>query len=646
MKLHFDPHLPHQRAAIDAVLKPWRGQPFVTMAEALAAGRAMGVVANRLDLDDAELRARVAAAQRAAGLEGGEAWPEGAAPELSVEMETGTGKTYVYLRTVLELARRHGVRKVVVVVPSVAVREGVLATLRSTAEHFAAWFPGLRIRAFAYDGARLSRLRSFATSSQVEIMVLTLDAFNKASNRMRRPHDGFGGRTPLQLLQATRPLVVLDEPQRMGSPRARAALADLAPLCTLRYSATHRRPVGLVHRLTPRQAHQQGLVKRIEVAAPAAGLVDDDARISAQLRATIELHLRRQERLRARGIKVLSLLFVPRVADWVEEDGRVRVLFGRHFDALKAGVEGFAERSAEQVSAAYFAVQRRGGSVRAVDSRTGRSAADEDAYALIMRDKERLLSLDEPVSFVVSHSALREGWDNPNVFQICTMASSRSSIKKRQEVGRGVRLAVDQRGRRVMDPAVDVLTVVANDSYEAYVAGLQREDAQEVGAREVGPAPRPVAERDAGAEPEPAEGRAGWRSLDVERLRADALAVVGSWSMLEGDSRGAAVERPRGGGRGAGEVEQVGEPAGAVVDDPMGAVVDLLLRRSPPALVGRDTRARVLEAAERVRGSGSWGAIDLAVAAIVGALDRQWPSDRAERVERDRARLGSGRRDR
>ena len=153
-----------------------------------------------------------------------------------------------------------------------SVREGVLQTLRSTREHFEALLPGLGYRAFAYDGARLGRLRDFARSSQVELMVLTLDAFNKASNRMRRPHDGFGGRTPLELLQATRPLVVLDEPQRMESPRSRAALADLGASLVLRYGATHRRHHALVHRLTPRQAHAQGLVKRIEVAAPAAGL--------------------------------------------------------------------------------------------------------------------------------------------------------------------------------------------------------------------------------------------------------------------------------------------------------------------------------------------------------------------------------------
>ena len=203
MELRFDPDQPHQRAAIDAVLELLRGQPCTTLAEALAAGREHGVVANRLDLPAGELLRRIQARQRAAGLPVSTRLPfEGGAPQISVEMETGTGKTYVYLRTVLELARRHGLRKLVVVVPSVAVREGVLYTLRATRAHFEALLPGLRVRAFAYDGARLHRLRAFACSAEPEIMVLTLDAFNKAINRMRRPHDGFAGRAPLALLAA------------------------------------------------------------------------------------------------------------------------------------------------------------------------------------------------------------------------------------------------------------------------------------------------------------------------------------------------------------------------------------------------------------------------------------------------------------
>ncbi|MEM9461706.1 MAG: DEAD/DEAH box helicase family protein [Myxococcota bacterium] len=609
MKLHFDPDQPHQQAAIEAVMGLLLDQPFVSTAEALAAGRGVGVVANRLDVSSKQLLERARATQRAAGLPELTAWPDpDQAPQISVEMETGTGKTYVYLRTILALSRRHGIRKVVVVVPSVAVREGVLKTLRITQDHFSRVLPGIRYRFFAYDGARLARLRTFARSSEVELMVLTLDAFNKARNRMRQPHDAFGGRTPLELVQATRPLVVLDEPQRMESPRSRAALADLRPLLTLRYSATHRRRHALVHRLTPRQAHAQGLVKRIEVAAPAAGLTDRGARILAQLRTTIALHLRRQAQLRARGIKVLSLLFVPQVADWVAEDGLVRAHFGRGFNELKGEYPDFAALPADRVCAAYFATRASAaGRGQAIDSRTGRSAADEDAYALIMRDKERLLSFEEPVCFVVSHSALREGWDNPNVFQICTMATSHSTIKKRQEVGRGVRLAVDQQGRRVFDRQVNVLTVIANDSYEEYVEGLQREDAQIVGEDAVAPAPRRVGEgaRRDRETIEPTAASLEWQAIDVERLRADAVALV---------------ER-------SGSVTEDGREDGEPVADPVMALRTLLLQRRPPCLVSRRTMELVLDGHPRAGGRVHWAQIEDAAQAIVLALGRQHADD-------------------
>lgn len=602
MKLRFDPDEPHQRAAIDAVLGLFAEARCASLSDALAAGREEGVVANVLDPAPDELLRRIQATQRAAGLPVSSRLSlEGGAPQISVEMETGTGKTYVYLRTIFELALRQGLRKAVVVVPSVAVREGVLQTLRATREHFEALLPGLRVRAFAYDGGRLHRLRAFACSAEPEIMVLGLDAFNKAKNRMRRPHDAFAGRAPLSLLAAVRPLVVLDEPQRMESARSREAIADLAPSLVLRYSATHRRLHALVHRLTPRQAHAQGLVKRIEVAAPAAGLEDRAARIAAQVHATVALHLRRQAELLPRGIKVLSLLFVERVADWADDDGLVRAELRRSFDALKREHPWFRERTVEQVCAAYFAVQRHAGRARMVDSSTGRSTADEEAYALIMRDKARLLSLDEPVCFVVSHSALREGWDNPNVFQICTLAPSRAAMKKRQEVGRGVRLCVDRDGRRVLDPAVNVLTVVANDSYEAYVAGLQAEDGEAVRAEDAAPTPRPVGEGgDATAQAtKPDPGPPPWRSIDAARLREDAIAAA---------RRRAAMREP---------ADTLVEP----VPDPAGRTTELLLRRRPPCLVSQPTIVAVLDALrEHAAGPVGWWHVEAAAGVIAEAL--------------------------
>ncbi|MCH9687879.1 MAG: DEAD/DEAH box helicase family protein [Deltaproteobacteria bacterium] len=599
MKLRFEPDQPHQRVAMDAVLDVLRGHPYVSVAEALRAGRAQGVVANEPRLPLAQLWSNLNGVQQRAGLPVTPVDPGVGWPQLTVDMETGTGKTYVYLRTVLELARRHGLRKVVVVVPSVAVREGVLKTLRITRDHFEALLPGLRHRFFAYDGQQLGRLRTFACSSDVELMVLTLDAFNKARNRMRQPHDGFGGRTPLALLQAVRPVVVLDEPQRMESPRSRAALADLDPVWVLRYSATHRTRHALVHRLTPRQAYEQGLVKRIEVAPLAVGIDDRTQRIAAQVRATVQQHLRRQAQLRPRGIKVLSLLFVERVEDWAGETGIVRRELMRCYDELKAEYPAWAQRPARQVCAAYFAMHRKRGAVTAVDSRTGHSAADGDAYTLIMRDKERLLSLEEPVCFVVSHSALREGWDNPNVFQICTLAPSRSAMKKRQEIGRGVRLAVDDRGHRVRDPEVNVLTVVANDSYEDYVTSLQAEDAEQLPPDSVAPPPLPV-----GA---PADARPtgameaediAWRQIDGERLRADAREQLRSWPGTTDDQPGPA--------------------------DLVAAVTQRLLWCRPPMLVGRATIEMLVE---QVRGASSvaiqWHHVDAVVAAIVHALGRQ-----------------------
>lgn len=599
MRLRFEPDLPHQRAAIGAVLDVLRAHPCASLAEAYEAGREHGVVANRLDGDRSRMLADLHAVQGAAGLPLTEL---GSCPQLSVEMETGTGKTYVYLRTLLELARRHGLRKLVVVVPSVAIREGVLKTLRITREHFAALLPGLDLGFFAYDGARLDRLRSFVRSARVELMVLTLDAFNKDRNRMRQPQDAFGGRAPLELLRAVRPVVVLDEPQRMESARSRAALADLDPLLVLRYSATHRARHALVHRLTPRQAHARGLVKRIEVATPAAGVEERSARIAAQVRATVELHLRRQDALRERGIKVLSLFFLEHVDDWVAPDGLVRQWFFRAFEELAPRFRWAKGRQAEQVCAAYFAERRRGGRQQAVDSRTGRSAADEDAYALIMRDKERLLSLDEPVAFVVSHSALREGWDNPNVFQICTLASSRSEVRKRQEIGRGVRLCVDQQGRRVLDPEIDVLTVVTNRSYEEYVASLQAEDAEAVGEQEVAPVPsRAGQQQQRAATPLEPRGPAPWVRIDTARLRRVAL------EQLEQEP-----DAPN---------PEAGEQA-ARVDDPGAAVRELLLRRRPPQLVSGATIEAVLAAISEVRAI-TWVGVERVAAAIGAALDEQ-----------------------
>jgi restriction endonuclease len=446
----------------------------------------------------------------------------------AVEMETGTGKTYVYLRTALELARLHRLQRFIVVVPSVAIREGVIKTLQITREHFAALYPDVPYRYHAYDSRRLARLRSFVSSTNVELMVMTIDAFNKASNVMRQPNDRLQGEVPLHMVQDVRPVLILDEPQNMESDLSVQSLADLHPQLALRYSATHRNPYALIHRLSPAEAHRRGLVKRIEVASVADERpVDREAALSAQIRRTIEAHMERKAWLEPRGIKVLSLFFVDRVSSYTAEDGLVRRLFDHHYEELRSQHSEIAALPAQSVRAAYFAEKRRrGGHREKIDSRSGRSAADEAAYDLIMRDKERLLSLEEPVAFIFSHSALREGWDNPNVFQICTLAHSRSDLKKRQEIGRGVRLPVDQSGRRVHDPDIGVLTVVANDSYETYVAGLQSELLADLEDHMLPPQPAkagPAASR-RGVEPrEAVVDPDRWQVLDTERLLREAV---------------------------------------------------------------------------------------------------------------------------
>ena len=497
-------------------------------------------------------------------------------PNFSVEMETGTGKTYVYLRTVLELYRRYGLRKFIIVVPSVAVREGVIKTLEVTQSHLWQLYDNPPYRYCAYDSSKLSQVRQFALSDGVEIFVMTIDSFNKASNVINQTTDRLQGEVPIHLIQSVRPILILDEPQNMVSELRVRALAALNPLFALRYSATHRDPYNLVYRLTPAEAYQQELVKRIEVdgvlqeddvnqpfiqvnniqskkntltarlsvhklmrdrtvkkqsvtVKPGDNLAektnrpeyddyivdeinlfsafvrftngvevergeskgeDKEAIFETQIRLTIEEHFRKQERLKSSNIKVLSLFFIDRVDNYAQEAGIIRQLFIKCFNELKQKYPNWKDVDVESVQASYFAQRRtRSGETIYEDSKTGESQKDAEAYDLIMRDKERLMSFDESTCFIFSHSALREGWDSPNVFQICTLNQTTSEVKKRQEIGRGVRLAIDQDGNRVHDAKVNVLTVIANESYASYVAGYQSEMREEYGDLALPPPP-------------------------------------------------------------------------------------------------------------------------------------------------------------
>ena len=595
MEFKFNPHEEHQAPAIEAVADLFEGQPHNGVELSLDRGAALAAIPNRLDLDEEALLSNLRAVQVRNRLvqdtslqciESEIATAVGAKSvrftNFSVEMETGTGKTYVYLRTALELHQRYGMRKFIVVVPSVAIREGVLKTLRITEQHLLGLYGRPPYRYYVYDSENLSCVRQFSLSDGVEIMVMTIDSFNKAANVMNQSVDRLQGETPISLVQAARPILILDEPQNMESELRIKALAALDPLFALRYSATHRNPYNLVYRLTPFDAYRNGLVKHIEVASvvkegdvnqpfirldsisaqrntvvarvaihklmksgvvaekvltvapgddledkaqrpeytgyivdeinPGGGFVrfandvelslgeacgaDKEAVFEAQIRYTVEEHMRKQARLRHDEIKVLSLFFIDRVDNYARDDGLIRRLFIEAFNDAREHHPEYASVAADQVHAGYFAEKRRrGGGVELLESRSGESKEDVGAYDLIMRNKERLLSFEEPVSFIFSHSALREGWDNPNVFQICTLHQTASEMKKRQEVGRGIRLAVNQSGDRIRDDHINVLTVVANESYDEYVKRLQTEIEDEYGAEGLPPKPADARKR-------------------------------------------------------------------------------------------------------------------------------------------------------
>ncbi len=599
MKLRFDANQEYQLEAIASVVDLFDGQRRVETGQALLQLGQQGTaaaVANQLDLTEQDLLPNLQRVQEGNSLqpdtelacirrtiETDNGRREVSFPNFTVEMETGTGKTYVYLRTILELFQRYGLRKFIIVVPSVAIREGVLKTLQITEEHFRQLYQNPTYRYYVYDSASLAQVRQFALSDGLEIMVMTLASFNRAANVIRQTTDRLQGETPLHLVQAARPVLILDEPQNMESDLSKDALASLNPLFALRYSATHRYLYNLVYRLTPFEAYRQGLVKRIEVAGveevnnanvpylrldairtekntvrarltvhrllkdgtvaetqitigpgdsleakanrseyapyvadeinPGGGFIrftngvelpvgealgpDRQSLWHAQIQYTIEEHFIKQKRLLPQGIKVLSLFFIDRVDNYAHPNAPIRRLFNDCFAQITTrypevceAVWGQASVDPETVQAAYFASRRtRAGEVIYEDSSTGEAEKDRQVYDLIMRDKERLLSLSEPVAFIFSHSALREGWDNPNVFQICTLNQTASEVKKRQEIGRGVRLAISQVGERIHSEQVNLLTVVANESYQDYVARLQTEYAEEYAEQERPPQP-------------------------------------------------------------------------------------------------------------------------------------------------------------
>lgn len=490
--------------------------------------------------------------------------------DFTVEMETGTGKTYVYLRTAFELHRRFGFTKFVVVVPSVAIREGVLSNLRLLRDHIRVLYDGTAYDSRVYEADDPGDLRAFAQSNQLQLLVMNIDSFNKTdANLIYRGRDKTMGVAPIEFLRATRPIVILDEPQNLEGEAARAGIKALHPLLTLRYSATHKRMPNPVYRLTPVDAYNQGLVKRIDVWSVREdedlnkpfirvdgirstsrmvtarvtidvqgkhgvarktlrigpdkhgllpdlhvlsgerdlylGYVVEDIRADrrevlfgngvrvregetvgadrdliqrTQIRTAVRQHLEKEQDLSDRfrrgdllsRIKPLTLFFIDRVANYHPADGRFRIWFEEAYREL---VPSFPDLNLPEVVDAhngYFAVDRAG-----PKDTSGTTKADDVAYRLIMEQKDVLLSPDEPLRFIFSHSALREGWDNPNVFVIATLNETRSELKKRQEIGRGLRLPVMENGERSFDPGVNRLSVISNESYESFAAQLQRE---------------------------------------------------------------------------------------------------------------------------------------------------------------------------
>ena len=553
-----------------------------------------------IQLTDTQLLANIHAVQRRQNLSLSDRLVESRPCKinLDIEMETGTGKTYCYIKTVFEMNKRYGWTKFIVVTPSIAIREGVLKSLEITAEHFTESY-GKKARFFAYNSKQLHHLESFASDAGINVMVINIQAFNATGKDNRRIYDeldDFQSRKPIDVISKNCPILILDEPQKMEGQKTLEALAKFNPLMILRYSATHRTTHNKIHRLDALDAYNQKLVKKIAVrgiavkglagtsaylylesieiskkapvariemevrqgggikrivkrlekgsdlfvesneldqyrgfviaqidanhdtvefinghiltAGDATGDITEMTMRRIQIREAIRAHFEKEQVLFAQGIKVLSLFFIDEVAKYrdysqADERGEYARIFEEEYGQIKAEYisqlpfDGGAYRdylnniSVDRTHNGYFSIDKRTKKLADPSFRTrGEDAGlsdDVDAYDLILKDKERLLSFEEPVRFIFSHSALREGWDNPNVFVMCMLKHSDNTISRRQEVGRGLRLCVNQHGDRMDNPAtvhdVNILTVVASESYKDFVGNLQREISDALSAR-------------------------------------------------------------------------------------------------------------------------------------------------------------------
>ena len=622
MKLHFEPNLDYQLQAIEAVCDLFRGQEtcrteFTVTRETAGRQKRLAYAendlgyGNRLTLLDTEILANLHDIQLRHGLPPSKSLESG---DFTVEMETGTGKTYVYLRTIFELNKRYGFTKFVIVVPSVAIKEGVYHSIETAAEHLKGLYAGEPFDYFLYDSAKLGQVRNFATSPQIQIMVMTVGAINKfgdeqqaqaeesdevarkakSKNVMYRASEKTGGEKPIDLIRATRPILIVDEPQSVEGGldgKGKKAMERMQPLCNLRYSATPKESRHMVFKLDAVDAYERKLVKQIEVAAASvegghnkpyvkllsvsnkrgtisakveldmqtAGSVtrqevtvqdrDDlelttgravyhDCRVGEirvaqgdeflelrfpggeeylrigqahgdveplavqrqMIHRTIKEHLEKEKRLAPQGIKVLSLFFIDAVEKYRQYDADGNPVPGdyarifeeeyrrlaKHPDYRSLFQEVDLATAAQNVHNGYFSIDKKKVGTRTVEvykDTKGTTQADDDTYGLIMRDKEKLLSFETPLKFIFSHSALREGWDNPNVFQICALREMTSQQQRRQTIGRGLRLCVNQNGERLRGFEVNTLTVIATESYEQFAENLQKEIEDDTGIR-------------------------------------------------------------------------------------------------------------------------------------------------------------------
>ena len=594
MKFKFNPDLQFQKDAITSIVNLFEGQPSLGQSNFETGGLFYGF-GNNVVLDDEQLLKNTHVIQDKNGIERSPAL-EGR--NFSVEMETGTGKTYVYIRTLFELNKSYGFKKFIVVVPSVAIREGVAKSIDMMREHLKLQYDKVPFEHYLYDSKKITQIRNFRDSNNIQVMVMNIQSFQrdfsdesmdpeklseqrkKKTNVIYRDNDKMGGR-PIDFIRATMPIVLIDEPQSVDStPKSQQAIAQLNPAVILRYSATHRNPYNLLYKLGPVESYEQQLVKRIEIASihaeddyssayvkyvkgenksrghsgirafleihkkTATGIKKVQVKVKqfddlyhksgghlpyregfivnhiditdfygyvklgkeqqikmgesiggntqeimkVMVRETIEQHLKKELSMKRHGIKVLSLFFIDKVANYRihNSDGTTRLgKVGQWFEecyrelSQNPNYKNAIPFEVGKIHNGYFSKDRKG---KMKDTRGG-TKEDESTYSLIMRDKEKLLDGSEPLRFIFSHTALREGWDNPNVFQICTLREVGSEIERRQQIGRGLRLPVNKKGERVHDIEINRLTVISSEGYEEYARGLQNEYEQDLGIK-------------------------------------------------------------------------------------------------------------------------------------------------------------------